>query len=123
MSVSCVGTEGRREKKKADDISVWTRGKLAVCGLLQVRRDANIRSKECASIAGFYTGRNILVTGGTGFLGKVLLEKLLRSCPDVGEIFILMKPKRGLSIDDRLRKMLQLPVSRKEDYLSLSPFS
>lgn len=53
------------------------------------------------------------MTGGTGFLGKVLIEKLLRSCPDVGEIFILMRPKAGLSIDDRLKKMLQLPVSKK----------
>lgn len=69
------------------------------------------RSEECSSIAAFYAGRSILVTGGTGFLGKVLLEKLLRSCPDVGEIFLLMRAKGDLSIDDRLRKMLQLPVS------------
>ncbi|XP_050584483.1 putative fatty acyl-CoA reductase CG5065 isoform X2 [Bombus affinis] len=72
--------------------------------------DAKARSKERASIAAFYVGRNIFVTGGTGFLGKVLIEKLLRSCPDVGEIFILMRPKAGLSIDDRLKKMLELPL-------------
>ncbi|XP_017764856.1 PREDICTED: fatty acyl-CoA reductase 1-like [Eufriesea mexicana] len=80
---------------------------------MSVRGNANTRSKECASIAAFYAGRNIFVTGATGFMGKVLLEKLLRSCPDVGEIFILMRPKRGLSIDDRLRKMLKLPLFDK----------
>jgi fatty acyl-CoA reductase len=34
------------------------------------------------------------VTGATGFLGKVLLEKLLEACPDVGHIFVLVRPKR-----------------------------
>ena len=68
---------------------------------------------ECVSIATFYAGRNIFITGGSGFLGKVLIEKLLRSCPGIGHIFILMRPKKGLSIDDRLKKMLELPVRKK----------
>ena len=67
-------------------------------------------SRECSSIAGFYAGRSILITGGTGFLGKVLIEKLLRSCPDVREIYLLMRPKKGLSIDDRVRKAFELPL-------------
>lgn len=29
-------------------------------------------------IAGAFTGKNVFVTGGTGFMGKVLIEKLLR---------------------------------------------
>lgn len=62
-------------------------------------------------IPAFYAGRSIFITGGTGFMGKVLVEKILRTCPDVGEIFLLMRPKKGLSIDDRLRRMLVLPVS------------
>lgn len=68
---------------------------------------------ECDSITTFYAGRNIFITGGTGFLGKVLIEKLLRSCPEIGHIFILMRPKKGLSIHDRLKKMLELPVCKK----------
>ena len=75
--------------------------------------DANTGQNERASIAAFYAGRSIFVTGSTGFLGKVLIEKLLRSCPDVGEIFMLIRPKNGLSIDERLKKMLDLPVSTK----------
>lgn len=75
--------------------------------------DTKMKSMECASIATFYAGRNIFITGGTGFLGKVLIEKLLRSCPEIGYIFILMRPRKGLSIDDRLKKMCELPVSRK----------
>lgn len=26
----------------------------------------------------FYRGKNVLVTGGTGFIGRLLIEKLLR---------------------------------------------
>lgn len=29
----------------------------------------------------FYAGKNVLLSGCTGFLGKVVLEKLLRTCP------------------------------------------
>lgn len=47
------------------------------------------------SIREFFEHQNVLVTGGTGFVGKVLLEKLLRSCPDVGNIYVLMRKKRG----------------------------
>lgn len=63
------------------------------------------------SIPAFYAGQSVLLTGPTGFLGKVFIEKVLRSCPDVREIFLLMRPKKGLSIDQRLEKMLNLPVS------------
>lgn len=56
-------------------------------------------------IPAFYAGRSIFITGGTGFMGKVLIEKLLRSCPDVGKIFVLIRPKKGQSINDRLQKM------------------
>ncbi|XP_051167352.1 putative fatty acyl-CoA reductase CG5065 isoform X2 [Leptopilina boulardi] len=62
------------------------------------------------SIPVFYAGRSIFITGATGFMGKVLIEKLLRSCPDIQEIFLLMRPKKGISIDDRLRKMLATPA-------------
>ncbi|XP_076684060.1 fatty acyl-CoA reductase 1-like [Andrena cerasifolii] len=67
-------------------------------------------SRDGSSIAGFYAGRSILITGGSGFLGKVLVEKLLRSCPDVREIYLFMRSKKGLSIDERLRKEFQLPL-------------
>lgn len=63
------------------------------------------------SIPAFYAGQSILLTGATGFLGKVFIEKILRSCPDVRDIFLLMRPKKGLSINDRLEEILNLPVS------------
>jgi fatty acyl-CoA reductase len=37
-----------------------------------------------------------LITGCTGFLGKVILEKVLRTCPDVKKIFVMVRPKRNV---------------------------
>ncbi|XP_072760080.1 fatty acyl-CoA reductase 1-like isoform X2 [Anoplolepis gracilipes] len=65
------------------------------------------------SIPAFYAGQSIFLTGATGFLGKVYIEKILRSCPDVREIFILMRPKKGINLNERLEKMLNLPLYDK----------
>ncbi|XP_025162816.1 fatty acyl-CoA reductase 1-like isoform X2 [Harpegnathos saltator] len=58
------------------------------------------------SIPAFYSGKSVFITGATGFLGKSLIEKLLRSCPDIKEIFLLMRPKKDMNIEERLRKLL-----------------
>ncbi|XP_049840533.1 fatty acyl-CoA reductase 1-like [Schistocerca gregaria] len=50
----------------------------------------------------WYAGRSVLVTGATGFLGLTVVEKLLRSCPDIGTIYMLVRPKRGQDPQERL---------------------
>jgi fatty acyl-CoA reductase len=39
-----------------------------------------------SNVAEFYKNKNIFITGGTGFVGIALVEKILRSCPDVGKV-------------------------------------
>jgi hypothetical protein len=73
---------------------------------------------KTVGITEFYQGKNIFVTGATGFLGKVLLEKILRSCPDVGNIYVLIRPKKGKTPSDRVKDMVSLPVIIK--YISLN---
>lgn len=58
----------------------------------------------------FYRGQTVFITGGSGFMGKVLIEKLLYACPDLVEVFVLLRPKRGKSIEARLDDMFKLPV-------------
>ncbi|KAG5327607.1 FACR1 reductase, partial [Pseudoatta argentina] len=63
-----------------------------------------------SSIDAFFAETVILLTGATGFLGKALLEKLLRSCPRIATIFVLIRPKRGLSVEQRFKELLNNPV-------------
>jgi len=35
--------------------------------------------------------KNVLITGATGFVGKAVVEKLLRDTPDIGKIFLLIR--------------------------------
>lgn len=55
----------------------------------------------------FYKNKNVLITGASGFLGKVLLWKLIDSCPDIGTIFILLRSKNNLSAEKRAIQLLK----------------
>lgn len=68
-------------------------------------------------IAAFFEGKTIFVTGSTGFLGAVLVEKLLRSCPDLRGIYLLIRKKEGLEVEKRLARILSLPVSNNSQKL------
>ena len=73
------------------------------------------KQQKMASIIQFFEGQNIFVTGASGFLGKVLVEKLLRACPDVGNIFVLVRPKKGKEPSERVQNIISLPVITKEN--------
>ncbi|KAL1191508.1 Fatty acyl-CoA reductase 6 [Cardamine amara subsp. amara] len=53
-------------------------------------------------IVRFLKGKSYLVTGATGFLAKVLIEKLLRASPEIGNIFLLMRSNDQKSANQRL---------------------
>lgn len=63
-----------------------------------------------SEIQKFFEGDNIFITGGTGFIGKILLEKLVRSLPKVGNIYLLMRPRKGKEIQERLNEIFNLEI-------------
>ncbi|KAG5584068.1 hypothetical protein H5410_044502 [Solanum commersonii] len=54
-------------------------------------------------IVEFFEGKNILVTGGTGFLAKALIEKMLRTTPKINKIYILIRAKDKGAAFNRLK--------------------
>lgn len=63
-----------------------------------------------SQICKFYENKTVFLTGGTGFMGKILIEKLLRTT-DVGTIFLLIREKRGKSLHVRVDELFENVVS------------
>ncbi|XP_030372117.1 fatty acyl-CoA reductase wat [Scaptodrosophila lebanonensis] len=55
--------------------------------------------------ADFYKDATVLITGGTGFVGKVLTEKLLRAF-GLRKIYMLIRCKDNMSVEQRLEQFL-----------------
>ncbi|XP_075159063.1 fatty acyl-CoA reductase wat-like [Haematobia irritans] len=65
------------------------------------------------SISQFYKDKDIFITGGTGFIGKVLIEKILRSLPHIGKVYVLIRAKHKKDCNERLNEILALPLFRR----------
>ncbi|GER34196.1 fatty acyl-CoA reductase 2 [Striga asiatica] len=72
---------------------------------LELPKDELVEEEESSGlgIVKFFQGKNIFLTGATGLLGKVLLEKILRSTP-VGKVYLLIKAKDDEDALQRLTK-------------------
>jgi FlaA1/EpsC-like NDP-sugar epimerase len=74
-------------------------------------QEENDLSKLPNRVADTLAGRAILITGGTGFMGKVLIEKILRTCSDVDTIYVLIRAKKGKEPRQRIEELFASPVS------------
>ncbi|KAK7600946.1 hypothetical protein V9T40_008387 [Parthenolecanium corni] len=64
-------------------------------------------------IPSFFRHTTIFITGVTGFLGHVLVSKLLSSCPDIRKIYVLMRQKRNRDVNERFRELFDAPIFEK----------
>jgi alcohol-forming fatty acyl-CoA reductase len=65
-------------------------------------------------IADALKGKTILVTGSTGFLGKSIVEKCLRSIPDIGRINLAIRSSARRPAAERLeREVLSSPAFKR----------
>lgn len=82
-----------------------------------------------SNVSDFYDGKCLFITGATGFLGKVLVEKLLRSCPGIETIYILVRCSEGQFPSHRLVDLLSSKVfhrlrqENRQLLLKLKPLS
>ena len=80
-------------------------------------------NNSSSNINQYFADRSVFITGASGFLGKVLLEKLLRSCGSIKTIYVLLRPKSGQNSQQRLNELLDSIVFdniRKENPLQFN---
>ena len=51
--------------------------------------------EKLLSVDAALAGQRVLITGTTGFIGKVLLEKLMRDVPRLGGVVLLLRGNRA----------------------------
>ncbi|CAH0686082.1 unnamed protein product [Spodoptera exigua] len=71
-----------------------------------------ITARGTSSVQQFYHGSTAFMTGGSGFLGKQLIEKLLRATK-ISKIYVLLRCKKGKTVQQRLEETLKDPLYDK----------
>jgi len=56
------------------------------------------------SVPAALSGKRVLLTGATGFLAKVVLEKLIRTVPDLGGVILLIRGGKDGDAHERFRR-------------------
>ncbi len=74
-----------------------------------MRADKGVKKRCMGWVREFFEGKTLLITGATGFLGKAMVEKILRALPEVQRVYLLVRGKRladgsWLSAEERMRQ-------------------
>lgn len=78
----------------------------------------DLASPGAITVPAFLRGKTVLLTGGTGFLGKVLVERLLRCAPDLARIYLLIRPRY-----DAARQVVTAAARFDDEVLASPAFS
>uniref|UniRef100_A0A182HKM3 Fatty acyl-CoA reductase n=1 Tax=Anopheles arabiensis TaxID=7173 RepID=A0A182HKM3_ANOAR len=63
-----------------------------------------------SGISDFYRDKVVFVTGGTGFIGKIVVEKLLRTC-EVKEVILMVREKKNTLPEQRIKTLCASPTA------------
>lgn len=91
----------------------------------QIKHDEATKCRA-RKLADFYCNKNIFITGATGFIGKVCLVKLISSFRGCGQVYVMLRSKKGMTPQQRFNKMLQeepfssIKTSKSGDAISWS---
>ncbi|XP_074282317.1 fatty acyl-CoA reductase 2, chloroplastic-like [Silene latifolia] len=59
--------------------------------------------QQNVGIINFFKSKTIFITGSTGFMGKVLVEKLLRALPSIEKIYLLVRANTAAAAKQRIK--------------------
>ncbi|OXU30482.1 hypothetical protein TSAR_013552, partial [Trichomalopsis sarcophagae] len=57
-----------------------------------------------SNIQDYFAGKSVFMTGATGFMGKCFVEKILRDCPGLKRLYVLVRPRKGVPLEDKMRR-------------------
>jgi len=63
-----------------------------------------VTAKPRLDVTEILRGKNLMLIGSTGFVGKVALSMLLARYPDIGRVYCLVRPGAGNTADERFYK-------------------
>jgi fatty acyl-CoA reductase len=69
------------------------------------------RASSESPVRQVFRGAGVFVTGSTDWLEQLLLEKLLRACPDVKNVFLLVRSKKEKTEIERFAEIFEGEVS------------
>jgi Male sterility protein/haloacid dehalogenase-like hydrolase len=111
--------DGRREREQLlRDLNFRKQPDLLDCAIQPVRRNPvpirppvvqynSDRPLAPLSVRAALRGKNILFIGATGFIGKVWLANLLNDLPEIGQVFLLIRPQRSRAGLERFQKLVE----------------
>lgn len=127
--------EGKKSKKSYDEImkdivtDKFPLNPLQLVGEMNFDDPATLEETDKlprSDVQEFYSNASIFITGGTGFMGKMLIEKLSRSCPHLKHIYLLIRNKKGKDVNERIdtifedRLFMRLKHERPKFYHKIS---
>src|SRR5437868_5353104 len=73
------------------------------------------------SIRRAFAGKRVLLTGASGFLGKVWLAMMLERAPEIGRVCVLLRSKALLTARERFEKIINTSPVFKSLHERLGP--
>lgn len=101
--------------KREDETMKMSQQQLATSGEIEMpeQQQQRLSRRQARKLAEFYDGKNIFITGATGFIGKICLLKLMSALGNCGKVYIMLRGKKGLTPQQRFNKMLlEAPFNR-----------
>ncbi|GLV38329.1 waterproof [Carabus blaptoides fortunei] len=108
-----LSIESTKMAEAIGDVDILRRIEDTTLNDQSLARDAHIVkdwTMKDSAIRQFLKDRCILITGVTGFLGIIILEKLLRTCPEIRAIFVLIRKSSTKDVTQRLDELFKNPV-------------
>lgn len=98
-------------ESSGQEVAIADHGSRVGTPIEYTKNITKLNDNNLSPVQKFYDKQCIFITGGTGFLGKLLIDKLLRSCSTLSVIYLLVRPKKGKDTHERTESLFDDPVN------------